>query len=468
MFNIDTLCQIPLFSSLSIEQLRGVLQLSEILVVRQGEVFIREGDEAGDFFVLLSGNVEFRTKQLRDREVHFISYGPSDFFGHELILVGDPLYLGSGYALCDSDLLKLEKSAFWEMISNCPTIIQKLLRTNAQRWQSYEALLQSQAKLSSLGTLAAGLAHELNNPAAAVLRSAEHLNDISMASSSWLLKLSQKSLTNEQMTFLDDLQRRLNALIKTKPQLNPLAQSTLEDNITNWLEEQGISNSWELAASFVAAGLDNQDLQQVASHIPSNALAEVLTWLEATLNQTILMIEIKEGASRIAHLVQAVKDYSYMDQAPLQEIDIQEGIENTLDILAHKFTPEISISREYAVDLPQICAYGSALNQVWTEIVNNAIDAMAGQGQLRIRTAHSGSQLIVEITDSGAGIPLDIQAQVFDPFFTTKAVGEGTGLGLDIARRIIVSQHRGDIQFVSQPGETTFRVRLPIVQENQH
>ena len=462
MFDIETLSQVPLFSSLSADQLQGVIQQSKVLPVRQGEIFVREGDKAGDFFVLLRGRVEFRTKQLGDREMHFIFFEPGDFFGHELILVDAPLYLGSGCALYDSDLLKLEASAFWQMCSNCPAILQKLLQTNAQRWQSYEALLQSQAKLISLGSLAAGLAHELNNPAAAMLRSAEYLDSVSAAASSLLLKLNQKSLTGEQLTFLDDLQLRLGAQVKAESQFDPLTQSTLEDEVTTWLEDQSIPNGWKLAASFVAAGLNRQGLQQIANHFPPNTLAEVLTWLDATLNQAKLITETKQGASRITQLVQAIKDYSYMDQAPLQEIDIHEGLNNTLAILTHKLTPGISVSREYTTNLPRVYACGGALNQVWTDLIDNAIDAMAGQGRLVVRTAQVGNHIRVEIIDNGSGIPLDVQARMFEPFFTTKEVGKGTGLGLDMARRIIIGQHQGDIQFVSQPGETSFQVYLPI------
>ena len=462
MVNIDGLRQIPLFSSLSFIQLEGVLQLGSALQIRQGEMFVREGDKAGDFFVLLKGKVEFRTRQLRDREMHFINYEPGDFFGHEIILVGTPSYLGSGYALCDSELLKLTESAFWEMISNCPTLIQTLLQTNAQRWQSYEALLQTQAKLISLGSLAAGLAHELNNPAAAVLRSAEYLEEVSSASSAWLLKLNQQALTVEQLNYLDELQTTLITCAKTASKLDPLTQSTLEDDVAHWLEDRGIPNSWKLTANFVAAGLDCQTLQEIANQFPASAVTEVLIGLEARLNQSGLINEVREGASRIAQLVQAVKDYSYMDQAPFQEVDIHDGLDNTLTILAHKLAPNIRVSLEYAASLPDIYACGSALNQVWTDLIDNAIDAMDKNGLLVVRTAQSGNHILVEIVDNGPGIPQEIQSRIFDPFFTTKSVGKGTGLGLDMARRIIVSQHQGDIQFTSQPGETIFRVYLPI------
>ena len=464
MCNIDTLRQIPLFSDLSSEQLQGVLRRGTILQVREGEVFIREGEKAGDFFVLLKGSVEFRTKQLRDREMHFINGVPGDFFGHELILVETPLYLGSGCALCNSELLKLDETAFWEMVKNCPTVIQKLLRNNAQRWQNYEALLQSQAKLISLGTLAAGLAHELNNPAAAVLRSATYLNEVATTLASLQLKLNQKSLAHEQLAFLDELQRTLKAQVKTTGRFDPLTQSNLEDEMSDWLEAHNVPNGWKLATDLVAAGLNETALEPIAQHFPQDALAEVLTWLEAVLNQSRLMTEIQDGAARITQLVQAIKDYSYMDQAPFQEIDIHEGLENTLTILAHKLSSEIAVSREYARNLPRIYACGSALNQVWTDLIDNAIDAMGERGNLNVRTAQSGHHLLVEISDDGPGIPLDIQARIFDPFFTTKAVGKGTGLGLDMARRIIVGQHQGDIQFASRPGATCFQVYIPITQ----
>ncbi|MGF1523132.1 MAG: sensor histidine kinase [Leptolyngbyaceae cyanobacterium] len=462
MFSVDRLRHVSLFSGLTAEQLQAVLQQGAALSVSEGEVFVREGDQAGDFFILLAGGVEFRTQQLRDREVHFIHYEPGDFFGHELILIGNPLYLGSGYATRDSDLLKFGETAFWQIIASHPGVIQKLLRTNAQRWQSYEALLQSQAKLTSLGTLAAGLAHELNNPAAALLRNSEYLDEVSAASSSELLKLSQKSLTNEQCQFLDDLRMKLSQQIKAEKIFDPLTQSALEEDIISWLEEQGVANSWKLATNFVAAGLDCEALQQISDRVHPNILTDVLIWLESTLNQARLITEIKAGASRITQLVQAIKDYSYMDQASLQEVDIHEGIESTLTVLNHKLSAEIDIIRVYAENLPRIQAYGSALNQVWTDLIDNAVDAMAGQGELKIHTLKTGNHIVVEIVDSGPGIPPDIQPRIFDPFFTTKAVGKGTGLGLDAARRIVVGQHKGDLQFTSQPGKTIFRVCLPL------
>lgn len=462
MLECNTLRQVPLFSVLSDEQLQWLAAQGTDFWVRLGDKFVSEGEKAGEFFVLLAGEVEFRTKQIGDRMVHFINYQTGDVFAHELIFVGTPLYLGSGFALQDSHLFKLETAAFWEMLSTCPTLTKELLSTTAQRWQSYEALLQGQAKLISLGTLAAGLAHELNNPAAAVLRCAEYLEQTAGELSSLSRKLDRQ-LSEEQLTFLTNLQQDVTARAKTATSLDPLTQSDREDEIADWLESHGVMQGWKLAPTLVTAGINLQSLELVAARLPAATLSNAIAWLERTLTEVGLIAEIKQGATRISTLVKAVKDYSYLDRAPIQEIDIHEGLENTLAILAHKLNSGVVVRREYDYNLPRIWAYGSELNQVWTNLIDNAIDAMGQQGNLVIRTSLAGDRILVEIIDDGLGIAPELQSRIFEPFFTTKAVGKGTGLGLDIARRIVVGQHKGEIRVDSQPGKTNFQVCLPLL-----
>jgi len=230
----------------------------------------------------------------------------------------------------------------------------------------------------------------------------------------------------------------------------------------NRLREHDIANSWKLASTLVTSGLDISWLENVQENVGDSLLGNVLFWIDVTLQELELLDEIEHSTVRISTLVQAVKDYSYMDQAPLQEIDVHQGIENTLTILSHKLKQGVVVTREYDCDVPRISAYGSELNQVWTNLIDNAIDAMNGQGEIWIRTSCESDFLLVEIADNGPGIPGEIQAHIFEPFFTTKGVGKGTGLGLHIAYRVVVEQHQGDIRVVSKPGDTRFQVRLPM------
>lgn len=283
------------------------------------------------------------------------------------------------------------------------------------------------------------------------------------------LKIHQQPISEEQIAFLCDLYNRATAAAISPSQLDPITQSEAEDAITDWLEAHDVANAWKLSPMLVAAGLDAEQLDEVTAHVMPDCLGSVLTWLETTLTGIKLLEGIKLGSTRISELLAAMKNYSYMDRAPLQEVDVHEGIENTLTILNHKLKYGIVVKREYG-DLPRISAYGPQLNQVWTNLIDNAIDATNGKGHLWIRTSLKGDavgsskalRVLVEIADDGVGISPEIQQRIFDQFFTTKEVGKGTGLGLDIARRIVVGQHKGDISFDSKPGDTRFQVRLPI------
>jgi signal transduction histidine kinase len=249
---------------------------------------------------------------------------------------------------------------------------------------------------------------------------------------------------------------------KQLPPLDALAQSDREETLTTWLDEHGVVDGWKLAATLVEAGLDTSHLDTIVEHIEAEPLTAVLTWLGATLATVRLLDEIEQSTARVSDLVTAIKEYTYMDQAPQQEVDVHAGIESTLTILGYKLKKGIGVTRTYDLDLPHIPAYGSELNQVWTNLIDNAIDAMGGQGQLAIRTSREGAYVQVEIADTGPGIPADIQSHIFEPFFTTKDVGKGSGLGLDTAYRTVVGRHHGDITVSSEPGDTRFQVRLPI------
>ncbi len=455
----DAFRQVPLFAQLTDEHLESITQGTEVWL-EPGDYVAKEGDPPDNFYLLLEGQVEW-TRKVDQQEVYVVTYQAVTFWGHEPILLDIP-YPVSGRALSAVHLYKLEPGAFWHMLSICPSITRGLLTTVVQRHGNTQAVSQEYAKLVSLGTLSAGLAHELNNPAAAVSRGAKHLNEVFQELPAWMLKLNLQKMTEKQLVFLADLQRDATKCAKTMFQLDPLAQSDQEDSVSDWLEVHGIADGWKLAPTLVGAGLDGQKLDTIVEQVAPSSLGDVLAWLTALLTGVGLLEEIQHGSLRISQLVLAMKDYSYMDQAPLQEINVHDGLESTLIILGHKLKHGVNVIREYDQGLPRLLAYGSELNQVWTNLIDNAIDAMEGRGKIWVRTSQEGDRIVVEIADNGPGILPELQSRIFEQFFTTKDVGRGTGLGLDIARRIVVGQHKGDIRVFSHPGDTHFQVRLPI------
>ncbi len=464
MTNIkETLRQVPLFSHLPDDQLQCLADPGKEIWLQPGDQIAKQGDPPDGFYIILEGQTEW-TRTVDGQSMHAVNLEAGDVFA-ELILLLDEPYPTSGRALTPVHLYKLSPDAFWQMLDTCPQVRKGILKISAQRSQIHEAVSQQQAKLISLGTLSAGLAHELNNPAAAVKRSVQNLEDILQKLPTLALKLHQQPLTGEKLAFLSDLYQQATTTAKSCSHLDPITRSEAEDEVSDWLEAHDVDDGWKLAPTLVASGLDTDRLDEVLTNVSSECLGDVLAWLEATLTGVGLMGEIKLSTGRISELIKAMKEYSYMDRAPLQEVDVHEGIESTLTILKHKLKGGVVVKREYG-DLPRICAYGSQLNQVWTNLIDNAIDATGGKGQIWIRTCQEGDRVLVEIADDGVGIPPDIQPRIFEQFFTTKQVGKGTGLGLDIARRIVVGQHKGDIRFDSQPGNTRFQVRLPIAKQD--
>lgn len=457
--DLEVLRKIPLFSHLPEDQLLCLSEQGHEISFRAGSQIAKQGDPPDGFYIILEGKTEW-TRKVGQQESHAVTLVAGDVFA-ELILLLDEPYPTSGRALTDVKLYKLAPDRFWEMLQMCPTILRRILKISAERSQIHESVSQQQAKLISLGTLSAGLAHELNNPAAAVRRNVQTLEEVLQQLPALALKMHQNPISPEQLQFLGEFYQKAIASALKTTKLDPLTQSEREDETTDWLEDRNIKEAWKLSPALVVAGLDVDALEDLAAQIETECLSGILTWLEATLTGTSLLEEIKQSTQRISELIKAMKEYSYMDRAPMQQIDVHEGIDSTLTILKHKLKHGISVTKNYG-NLPPICAYGRELNQVWTNLLDNAIDAMNGKGKIEIGTAVEGNRVLIEITDNGGGIPLEIQARVFEQFFTTKEAGKGTGLGLDIARRIIVGQHKGDIRFDSKPGETRFQVRLPI------
>lgn len=333
-----------------------------------------------------------------------------------------------------------------------------LERTNLEQ----ELLLKQSEKLATLGRLSAGVAHELNNPASAAQRGAEQLKEMFSRLSGAQLRLGRMSFSEEHLQTLTELGERAQEGRKQTTKLDALARSDWEDQIESTLDDAGIDNTWDVAPTLVEMGFEPAGVKALAEAFTPEQFSTAIDVLSGTYTAHTLLDGIGEGTSRISKIVSALKAYTYMDQAPVQFLDIHEGLDNTLVMLRSKLTDGVVVRREYAEQLPQVQAYGSELNQVWTNLIDNAIDAMGGQGEIRLRTRRVREQVIVEIADTGPGIPKEIESHIFDPFYTTKPVGQGAGLGLNISYNIVVKQHRGEIAMQSQPGETRFTVKLPL------
>ncbi len=454
----EFLRRLPVFANVDEADVDWLLSTAEDIHLSAGQVLMKEGDPGGSLYIVLDGEFEF-TKRSGQQEVVLATRGAGEVIG-EMSLLDQAPRSATARATRDSHLVMIGQECFQKLLSKSPAATLAILHTVTSRLRNTEAMLRQNEKMAALGTLSAGLAHELNNPAAAAQRSASQARDQLAEWQRLSAEIAALGLTPDQTERVNSIRREMAQRAALPQELDPLTRSDRESELQTWLEDHGVENAWQIAPGLVTFGWNVHSLADLATSLGVDRSCLVAQWLATGYSVYTLLDEVRSSAERISEIVKAVKSYSYLDQAPTQEVDIHEGLENTLVILRHKLKQGIQVQREYASDLPHIEAYGSELNQVWTNIIDNAIDAMKGEGVLTLRTARHGDQVIVEIADNGPGIPPEIQSRIFEPFFTTKPPGIGTGLGLHITYNI-VQKHRGKIQVTSRPGSTVFQVTLP-------
>jgi signal transduction histidine kinase len=465
----DELRSLFLFERLTDDQLAWLCREGRVELFEPGPVYA-EGDPATCFYVLLSGTVVMsRLVAGDDVEVGRTS-SAGVYAGAFNAYLGDrvpQVYLQSLRVTEPSRFFVLDADKFAQLMDEWFPMAVHLLEGLFFGQKNTQEAIGQRERLLALGSLSAGLTHELNNPASAAVRATASLRERVAGMRHKLALIAAHPKDPAALAALIRLQEEAAARVPKAPALSPLEASDREDTITDWLGEQGVTNGWDLAAVFTQAGLDTAWLDQVAATITDSsadpvALDSSLRWIGYTVETELLMNEIEDSVTRISTLVGAAKQYSQLDRAPYQVVDVHELLDSTLLMLGGKIGPDITVVKDYDRGLPPIPAYPGELNQVWTNLIDNAVAAMDGTGTLAVLTSRDKDQLLVEFADTGPGIPPEIQGRIFEPFFTTKPVGQGTGLGLDISWRIIVNRHHGDLRVLSVPGDTRLQVRLPL------
>ena len=460
----DELRDLFLFESLDEEKLDFLATTGEVEHVPGGTVIYVEGEPAECFYVVLSGTVSL-SRRVHGDEVEFSRTDQRGVYaGATQAYIGsqvDQTYPHSLRSITDVDLFTLPAGAFAMAVRTWFPMAMHLLEGLFVGMRSINTLVGERQRLAALGALSAGLTHELNNPAAAAVRATAVLRDKITGMRHKLAMIADGRLDGSRLHGLVEFQEEAVKRAASAPALTPVQASDAEDELGDWLDGHGFSGAWDLAGTLVAGGVDVAWLDEIAGAVGDN-LEPAVRWLAYTIDTELLMGEIDDSVGRISALVAAAKQYSQLDRAPHQTVDVHELLDATLAMLQGKIPKGIRVVREYDRDLPAIPAYPAELNQVWTNLIDNAVGAMGQSGTLTIRTTAVDNRLVVEIADTGTGIDPEIRPRIFEPFFTTKPVGEGTGLGLDISYRIVVEKHHGDIRVESTPGDTRLRVLLPL------
>ncbi|MEV6512414.1 ATP-binding protein [Streptomyces sp. NPDC051642] len=456
-----------LFEKLTPEQLGRLCCDGQVEQFEAGPVYT-EGDPATCFYVMIEGTVVLSRRVGGDDVEVARTSQRGVYTGAMQAYIGDrvqQVYLNSMRVTEPTRFFVLPAETFAAIMSEWFPMAVHLLEGLFFGQKSSQLAISQRERLLALGSLSAGLTHELNNPAAAAVRATSTLRERVAKMRHKLRVISSGPYSREDLANLIDIQERTAERVAKAPSLSPLEASDREDALTDWLDDHGITQAWQIAPTFVQAGLDIDWLDQVAAAVDEDVLQAAVGWLSYTVETELLMTEIEDSTTRISNLVGAAKQYSQLDRAPYQVADVHELLDSTLLMLGAKVGNRIKVVKDYDRTLPKIPAYPAELNQVWTNLIDNAVSAINstdGEGTLTVRTALVRDQLMVEFRDTGPGVPQEIRSRIFDPFFTTKPVGEGTGLGLDISWRIVVNKHHGTLQVESVPGDTRFQVLLPL------
>jgi signal transduction histidine kinase len=456
MVDKSELLRVPAFADLPDDQIEWFLSQSQEMHLKAGDTYVRQGEPADSMFVVLEGQFQWRGEF--GGETVMFSGKPGDVTG---ILPFSRMthFLVTGRALSDGRVLKFPASLFPDLVQKMPELTKRLVGLMSDRIRETTRLEQQRDRLASLGKLSAGLAHELNNPASAARRATSQLRDILKKIKSASLELGRRDLTSAQKAEIEKLEALFTQKDVVPP--DPLTISDLEDQIDSLLRSHGQNDLWQLAAELARRNIKPEVLESLFASLDADTARAALVRIAASVEVATLLHEIESSTSRISDLVGAIKEYTYMDQAAIQNVDIVKSLETTLTIMNHKLKQGVDVQRDYQRVPLLVNSFGSELNQVWTNIIDNAIDAMHGKGELRVRTYREDTCVVVEIADNGPGITREVLPHIFEPFFTTKGVGQGTGLGLDTVQRI-VKKHRGNVQVSSKPGDTCFQVWLPL------
>ncbi|MEX2651874.1 MAG: ATP-binding protein [Acidimicrobiia bacterium] len=442
----EQLKKLPYFADLPERLLLRVCIASEQLHAAPGEVIIEEGSKSDGLYVVTEGELEV-TKVSGGRSISLARVGAGEVLG-EISLLDDVPRIATVTAITDVEYIKVPSDTFIELLDN-PKMVLRMLRTVTSRLRETEGLVRSEERMAGLGRMAAGLMHELNNPMAAIRHGTNSGRAIIEDLGDTARRLSTKGVVLPEETPSDPVHEEKSAL----------ARADAEDALGEWLSGLGVTDGWELAPALLDAGWRESNLEHLTPGADPETRADVLRWLGLRLLGIQVASEVKIGADRVSELIQAVKEFSYLDQGSIQTVDLRSSIDNALVLLKHRLKTGVKVIKEYDPDLPKIEAFGAELSQVWINLMDNAIYAMNGEGVLTITASRDGKGVLVTIGDTGSGIPDDVASRVFDPFFTTKEPGQGTGLGLATVHSI-VARHGGKLDFVTGPDGTTFQARL--------